>query len=310
MEPPPFPDVTDETLHAIATQNGLDADEFALLPETGLFNRIYRFGDDLILRISRVHPRAFEIARREAIAVPLGRAAGMRTPALLVCDLSGAVIPAPYTIYERVRGETLGLLDLEPNDTPEVWRELGRDLALLHAHTAGMEPPPELDYDDLPDPRPWPDELASAGLFSASEARWLSGWLDRLSPAVLAPVPRCLRHGDTQTTNVMVRAGSLEYLAVIDWGSAQWGDPAYDLAGIPFRAMPYLLQGHREVVPLAHDETAEARILWRHLTLALHNLWREPQPERSWAERPLTHLLDVLRFLIENPDSHWYSLLF
>jgi aminoglycoside phosphotransferase (APT) family kinase protein len=228
----------------------------------------------------------------------------MRTPALLVCDLSGAIISAPYTIYERVPGETLGLLDLEPHDTPQVWR----DLALLHAHTAGMEPPPELDYEDLPDPRPWPDELASAGLFSASEARWLSGWLERLAPAAQAPVPRCLRHGDTQSTNVMVRAVSLDYLAVIDWGSAQWGDPAYDLAGIPLRAVPYLLQGHREVAPLAQDETAEARILWRHLTLALHNLWREPQPDRSWAERPLTHLLDVLRFLVENPDSGWREL--
>ena len=143
MEPPPFPDVTEAILQAIAAHHGLDVAEFALLPETGLFNRIYRMGDDLILRISRVHPKSFDIARREAVAVPLGRASGMRTPALLACDLSGAVVPAPYTIYERIRGETLGLLNLEPHDTPEVWRELGRDLALLHAHTADMEPPPE-----------------------------------------------------------------------------------------------------------------------------------------------------------------------
>ena len=159
-------------------------------------------------------------------------------------------------------------------------------------------------------PRPWPDELAEAGHFSASEARWLSGWLDRLAPAALATVPHCLRHGDTQSTNVIVEAGSLAYMAVIDWGSTQWGDPAYDLAGIPLRAVPYMLSGYRQVAPLANDETAEARILWRHLQLALHNLWREPQPDHSWAERPMTHLLDALRFLLETPDDRWKHLLY
>jgi aminoglycoside phosphotransferase (APT) family kinase protein len=133
MELPPFPQITEDALRAIVVHNGFSVDAFTLLPEVGLFNRIYQLDDNLILRISRDHPKSFVVAQREALAVPLGRAAGMRTPALLAYDPSGAVIPVPYAIYERVPGETLGLLDLEPHDTPEVWRELGRDLACLHA---------------------------------------------------------------------------------------------------------------------------------------------------------------------------------
>ena len=39
----------------------------------------------------------------------------------------------------------------------------------------------------MPDPRPWPAELAEAGYFTATEARWLEEWLGRLAPEALAP---------------------------------------------------------------------------------------------------------------------------
>jgi hypothetical protein len=42
---------------------------------------------------------------------------------------------------------------------------------------------------------------------------------------------------------------------------------------------------------------------------ALRLLRREPQPGKSWAERPLAMLLEVMRFLIETPASVWRDLL-
>lgn len=63
-----------------------------------------------------------------------------------------------------------------------------------------------------------------------------------------------------------------------------------------------------DVAPLDNDETGEARILWRHLQLALLNLRRGPLPQRSWAERPMTMLLEIMRFLIEAPGKPWASL--
>ena len=132
----------------------------------------------------------------------------------------------------------------------------------------------DLECEPLPDPRPMPDELASAGYFTSEEARWLSGWLDLLAPFALAPLPRRFRHGDLQTTNVMVRPDPPTYLALIDWGACGWGDAAYDFAGIPLRAVPFMLEGYREVTPLPEDETAETRILWRHLQISLYLLGR------------------------------------
>jgi hypothetical protein len=103
----------------------------------------------------------------------------------------------------------------------------------------------------------------------------------------------------------MVGAGTLEYLAVLDWGGSGWGDPAWDFAGVPLRVVPSMLEGYREVVQSGGDETVEARILWRHLQLALYLLRRDPQPGRSWAERPLGMLVDVTRFLLDDPGREW-----
>src|SRR5262249_19074523 len=81
-----------------------------------------------------------------------------------------------------------------------------------------------------------------------------------------------------------------------------------DFAGVPSRAVPFMLAGHREIAPLDADQTAEARIVWRHLQLALWSLPRGAVPSRSWAERPLAMLLEVLRFFADPPDERWREL--
>jgi hypothetical protein len=151
------------------------------------------------------------------------------------------LLPVPYLVYERVRGETLGGLDLDPERAPDVWRELGRDLARLYVGVAAEGPVAALRTEPLDDPRPWVEELVTAGQFTVIEARWLTRWLDRLAPLAIAPVPDRFLHGDVQATNVMVQPGSLSYLALIDWGAAGWGDPAQDIAAFPLRAVPMVL---------------------------------------------------------------------
>lgn len=300
---PDFPEVTTEVLQEISRRHGLGANAFSLLPQVGIFNLIYALGEDFVLRVPRDHPISASDAYKESVAVPAAREAGVRTPRIVAFDDSLDLLPVPYTVYERVRGETLGLLPQDPAKTPEVWRELGHDLALLHSGVRKDGPAAGLEMDEMPDPRPWPDELAEEGYFTATEARWLTGWMEHLAPAALAPVPGRFLHGDSQATNVMVREGTLEYLAVLDWGSSGWGDPAWDFAGVPLRVVPSMLEGYRAAAPTDHD--VEARILWRHLQLSLYLLRRDPQPGRSWAERPLGMLLDVMRFLLDSPGPEW-----
>jgi aminoglycoside phosphotransferase (APT) family kinase protein len=309
MQLPAFPRVATHTLHAIAKHHGLGERTFSRLPEVGIFNAIYAAGPDLVLRIPRNHPAFIAAARKEAVAVPAARAAGVRTPPLIAFDDSLELLPVPYSLYERVQGLTLGLLDREPEDTPDLWREIGRDLGQLHSQVADHGALAEIEVETVPDPRRLVDEIAQQGYVTSMEARWLMRWLDRLAPAALASLPRRFLHGDLQTTNVMVANDSLAYRALLDWGSAGWGDPAWDFAGVPLRAAPWLLAGHRDVAPLDDDQTAEARVLWRHLQLALLVLRRGPLPTRSWAERPLSMLLEIMRFQFEAPPGAWRDLL-
>ncbi|HEV2091656.1 MAG TPA: aminoglycoside phosphotransferase family protein [Rubrobacter sp.] len=302
---PDFPQVDAEVLREISRRHGLEAAASSPLPEVGVFNRIYPLGDDLVLRVPRDHPAFVAAARKESVAVPAAKEAGVRTPAMISFDDARDLLPVPYSIFERVPGETLGLLDLDPARAPGAWRDLGRDLARLHSGVPEDGPAAGLELEAMPDPRPWPDEISSEGYFTSTEARWFSEWLDRLAPAALAPVRRRFLHGDSQATNVMVEAGSLEYLAVLDWGGSGWGDPAWDFAGVPLRVVPSMLEGYGEVAPPDGVETIEARILWRHLQLGLYLLRRDPQPGRSWAERPLGMLLDAMRFLLRDPGEEW-----
>jgi aminoglycoside phosphotransferase (APT) family kinase protein len=308
LQLPNFPPVSAETLNEIGERHGLDAGEITPWKDTGIFNAIYQFGGQHVLRIPRDAPPFVEAIRKESVAVPAALAAGVRTPGLTAFDDSLDLLPVPYAIYERVPGEDLGELDLGPADTPGVWREVGRDLARLHEGVGEDGPVTGLECEPLPDPRPLPEELASAGYFTSEEARWLSGWLDLLAPFALAPIPQRFRHGDLQTTNVMVRPDPPTYLALIDWGACGWGDAAHDFAGIPLRAVPSMLAGYREVAPLPEDETAEARILWRHLQISLYLLGRDPQPGLSWAERPSAMLLEILRFFLGSPGMPWTNL--
>jgi aminoglycoside phosphotransferase (APT) family kinase protein len=308
LQLPDFPPISDETLEAISERHGLRAEEILPSKDAGIFNAIYLVGGEYVLRVPRDAPPFVAAIRKESVAVPTARAAGVRTPALVAFDDSLELLPVPYAIYERVHGETLGAMDLGPEDTPGVWHDVGRDLVGLHQGVGEHGPVANLECESLPDPRPMPGELASAGYFTAEEARWLSGWLDLLAPFALAPLPRRFRHGDLQTTNVMVRPDPPTYLTLIDWGACGWGDAAHDFAGIPLRAVPYMLEGYREVAPLPEDETAEARILWRHLQIPLYLLGRPPQPGLSWAERPAAMLLEIMRFFLGTPDRPWMNL--
>ena len=216
--------------------------------------------------------------------MPAARSVGVRTPALVAYDDACDLLPVPYQVVERIHGEVLGRLDVEPGATPDVWRELGRDLALLHTRVGGSGPVGRLARpESYPDPRSLVGKRVADGWFTNIEARWLGGWLERLAPAAsLTPAAERLLHLDVQATNIMVRPGSFAYLAILDWGCAGWGDPAWDFFGLPLRAAPSVLEGHREVAPLDDDDTAEARILWRHLQYSLAILPRGAAPGLSW----------------------------
>jgi Ser/Thr protein kinase RdoA (MazF antagonist) len=308
----PIP-VSGDVVVAILERRGLPrSTPVRPLPATGIINTVYAVGGDLILRVPRANPQFSAALRKEARLIPAARSAGVRTPALLAFDDRLDVLPVPYAIYERVHGATLGLLDAEPHDAAHAWRELGRDLALLHAGVgADALPMPQEPGSPGPDPCSLLEQRASEGWFTTTEARWLAAWLTRLAPPSLrfhARHPVRVLHADTQPTNVMVDAQTLAYRALIDWGDARWGDVAGDFVGPPLRAVPHMLAGHRDVAPLDDDDTVEARILWRQLRVTLALLPRGAAAGLSWGERPVARLLEIARFFLEVPDARWAPL--
>lgn len=132
-------------------------------------------------------------------------------------DDSLQVLPVPFLIVERVHGvdlETVGPAALGHRDA---WRDLGRDLAVLHGHgrvgpLTGVliNDPPK-----FPDPRQLVEERVSDGWLSAAEATWLVRWLDRIATEATRPRPARLLHGDVQMSNVLLDAASLEFRALI-----------------------------------------------------------------------------------------------
>ncbi|WP_027483683.1 phosphotransferase family protein [Deinococcus pimensis] len=309
MKLPAFPDLSPERLDAVLARHNMTGSSVVRLPSGGIFNAIFAVGDHVILRVPREHPDFAEATRKEALAVPTARSLGLRTPALLAFDDALDLLPVPYGLYERVPGEPLELLSRPPIETPDAYREVGRDLARLHDGVRRGSALDALALEDLPPPDSWPDELAEQGYLGALDARWLASWLAHLRDlGGSAPNTAVFRHGDMQATNVMVLPTGA-FVALLDWGACGWGDAAHDFAGMPLAAVPFMLEGYRDVRGTPSDDTFEARIVARQLHLALFLLRRGPQPDKSWAERPLGMLLDLVRTLVGLPDPRWRTTL-
>lgn len=304
MNLPDFPPISQEALAAIAATHG--ATSVTPMPEVGIFNALYALGDALVLRIPRDHPAFIGAAAKEAQVVPLVRAAGLSTPALVAFDDSRTHLGVPYTVYERVHGVTLGL-DNQTAGPPKVWREVGRELARLHAAIPKEGTLARLEKETLPPPQDVLAALVDDGYLTALESSWLGALVARLEVAVRAYTGSRFLHGDMQLTNLMVDTQDA-YLCLLDWGASGWGDPAEDFAGLPLRVVPAMLEGYRELTPLDDDDTAEARILYRHLQIALFLLSRPPLPQRSWAERPLGMMLETLHCLTTDPVWRRFAL--
>jgi len=296
-----LPSISGAVLHSIAKWHGLNIARIERLPSTGIINAIYALDNALILRVPRNDPVGISDTLTESVAAPVAFAAGVRTPRLVIFDESREILDVPYTIYERVRGETLGAFQ-DPSGIHHAWTALGRDLALLHTSVISCDDPQgRLDTpqrDDFRDKLEW---FASRGIVTSSHARWIGRWLDVLAPAVFRHITPRFLHNDLQANNVMVATTSQGYLAMIDWGDAGWGDPALDLCAIPLRAIPSTMKGYREVRPFDGDDTLEARVLWDQIMNALKQL--------SCAQRPGTsragYLIELLRFVLEERDGRF-----
>jgi aminoglycoside phosphotransferase (APT) family kinase protein len=267
------------------------------LTATGIANRIYATSS-VVLRVATDDPEAVEDARTESVAAPVAREAGVLTPRLLAFDDSRVLVDRPYSIWQRIHGETLGLLSRSPRRDREAWVAVGRQLARLHQHVhACADPNGWLDRPDRAlDLAERVARLASTGHIDTATATDVERWVAALGPAVGATTARCFLHNDIHEMNVMcTETGSL--LALLDWGDAGWGDPALEFAQAPLDATPAVLSGYQSEAPELLGDRPEARIIWDKLDYALNEVEDHPRQ------------LDLLRRWCLDADGRWREVL-
>ncbi|MFD7816154.1 phosphotransferase family protein [Streptomyces sp. NPDC059785] len=331
-------ETSDETWAALAGRHGTGTERVRGLP-AGVANQVFLFGDDLVLRIPRTEQYLPDLVK-EAAVIPAARAAGVRTPEVVAFDDTCSVVNVPYMLLTRAPGADLARRELPTSDSDLVARQVGRELARLHRLTPAAAPELRaLPADDgAADPWALTERLRRAGWLDAGTARWLTGWFGRLaahrpagpsdaaglshaadSPSSTDPShstdrsPTVLIHGDIAPQNLLVSAQPARLTGIVDWGDAQWADPAADFAKMPLTAVPAMLAGYREENGEPGASSApvwEARVLWIHLTWALGRL-ADPVPhpgERHWTAPPPSRLLGLLRFFASGPPAPWNDL--
>ena len=190
----------------------------------GWDNAIWRLGPDLAVRLPRREPAATLIAHEQQALTELGpRLAdlGISTPVPVVVGEPSALFPWPWSVVPWIAGQqVLGL----PRAQNAAWAaELSVALAAVHQTAPDDAPPnpfrgvPLSSRDDVVQQRlvQFPDE-------PALRAAWDAG---------LAAAPSAERvwiHGDLHPGNMLVHYSHLT--ALIDFGDATAGDPAYDVA--------------------------------------------------------------------------------
>jgi len=118
-------------------------------------------------------------------------------------------------------------------------------------------------------------------------------------------------------SNLIVN-NSGDVTAIIDWGSACWGEAARDLASFRTSTLPEVVDAYRNVAGQqgtaaagGADISLEASVLWYELFFALSKLLgRQSTSEaRNWSAPRGARLLEVMRFFSTNVPDRWRALL-
>lgn len=246
------------------------------LPSTGAANRIFAT-EDVVLRVASDHPEAVPDARTESVAAPAAHAAGILTPRLIAFDDTRTLVGRPFSLWERVPGETLGLINLPPPEIAEVWRAVGGELAKLHSRVRECADPN--GYLDQParnqDVGAILNQLVAAQKITVAAAQRIERLAEEFQVGSTSEVEPRFIHDDIHPMNVMC-SNNGELLAILDWGDAGWGDPAIDFTAMPLEAIGPALEGYEAEISRSLGALFSARVAWYTLLDAVEQLWVNP----------------------------------
>jgi aminoglycoside phosphotransferase (APT) family kinase protein len=211
-------------LRLLATQLPHLADlSLAIVEPWGTDNGIWRLGDDLVVRLPRIHWAQGQVDREARWLPVLAPRLPVAVPEPVAVGEPGEGYPYRWAVHRWIPGQGAGLATI--GDPVSFALDLAALVGSLRVvPTAGAPAPhnrakPLAAYDDA-------TRRAIAGASHLIDAAAATAvWDEALAaaPHVAAPV---WVHGDLEG-NCLVRDGHLSGL--VDWGSACAGDPAVDV---------------------------------------------------------------------------------
>ena len=197
------------------------------VPSAGTDNALYRLGDDLAVRLPRIHWAVGQAAKEDAWLPRLAPTLPLAVPTVLAHGQPGEGYPYPWAVYTWLGGANAA--QSPPDDIVTAAVELAGFLrALQRIDTTGG--PRAADHGLRGAPLSGRDAAtreAIAVLDSTIDTAAATAiWEDALRAAEWNRPPVWF-HGDLLPGNLLVAGGRLS--AVIDWNGLGVGDPACDL---------------------------------------------------------------------------------
>lgn len=303
-----IPEEQYDRIRVIAREFGIGEREISPAPRQGNVNLTILLGPELVLRLPRKRKLEQRLAK-EAEVIPFVVDRGIPTAELISFDASHSVVDLAYIVLQRLHGRTIDDLPSIAEGGDRMFGSLCEILSGLHAVRRGAESPlrevmtAEFGCESLL------DEVTEAGEIGSQQAVWLRGWFRRLETLGARTSEAVLLHGDVMPSNLILN-DSGEVTAVIDWGSACWGEAARDLAGLRTTALPRMAEFYRKAAG-GTGTGLEAGLLWYQLFFALARLGGRTSTSeaRNWSAPREARLLELLRFLTAEVPDRWRTLL-
>lgn len=194
----------------------------------GTDNALYRLGDDMVVRLPRIHWAVEQVEKEQTWLPRLAPDLPLTIPEPLAIGDPGEGYPWRWSIYRWLEGENASLGRLA--DVQEAAVDLARFVAALQRIDATEGPRPG-EHNSwrgvalaLRDSQSREALAALRGVVDVEAA--VAVWETALSASPWRSAPVWV-HGDLQVGNLLVRNGKLS--AVIDFGCLGVGDPACDI---------------------------------------------------------------------------------
>lgn len=192
------------------------------VPSAGTDNALYRLGDDLAVRLPRIHWAVDHVAKEQAWLPVLAPHLPLPTPVPVAAGEPDETFPHPWGVVRWLPGSMASLDQLD--DPVQAALDLAAFVGTLRAIDATNGP-----RHDRGAPIDRSDEIVRAGIAQLEGGVDTDALTEVWARAVAAPRhdgPPTWFHGDLAYLNLLAEDGRLS--AVIDWGTCGVGDPAID----------------------------------------------------------------------------------